>query len=88
MPWKKYAGMNTEDILAIYAYLQSVKQVAIGVDKFTTPKNKGSVATLASANSINLIKVYYHFCSPFLKRVNQNHRLVIWYHHLAPYCII
>ncbi|MBK7099268.1 MAG: c-type cytochrome [Sphingobacteriales bacterium] len=38
MPWTMYAGMKTEDISAIYAYLQSVKPVTNAVIKFTPQK--------------------------------------------------
>ena len=34
MPWKQYAGMTTEDLGAIYAYLRSQKPVLNRVDKF------------------------------------------------------
>ena len=34
MPWNMYAGMTTEDLGAIYTYLQSLKPVENQVNKF------------------------------------------------------
>lgn len=35
MPWTMYAGMNVEDLEAIYTYLRSVKPVSHKVERFT-----------------------------------------------------
>jgi len=35
MPWTMYGGMDTADLAAIYAYLQSIKPVSNHVDHFT-----------------------------------------------------
>ena len=39
MPWTMYAGMNADDLAAIYAYLQSLKPVENRVIKFNPPGN-------------------------------------------------
>jgi mono/diheme cytochrome c family protein len=38
MPWTMYAGMNNDDLDAIFAYLQTLKPVVNQVEKFTPAK--------------------------------------------------
>jgi hypothetical protein len=38
MPWSMYAGMDTTDIKAIYAYLKTLKPIQNEVVKFTVRK--------------------------------------------------
>jgi len=35
MPWTMYAGMETEDLAAIYEYLRTVKSLSNRVEKFS-----------------------------------------------------
>ncbi|MDZ7772769.1 MAG: hypothetical protein U5K31_08535 [Balneolaceae bacterium] len=37
MPWQMYAGMNEEDLGAIYVYLKSIEPVDNTVVRFTPP---------------------------------------------------
>ena len=37
MPWTMYAGMEPQDLKAIYAYLKSLKPVTNKVERYTAP---------------------------------------------------
>jgi len=39
MPWTSYAGMDRDDLAAIFHYLKSVKPISNKVTKFTPKSN-------------------------------------------------